>query len=353
MSRNVLGRIATGSAVAATAVLIIAFASNKPVKSDGTPKTPTGVAQVTIENGETVLMLPAAEQANLALETVQLATSSYRQTASATAVVLPGDTLVGLRSNVAMAKVNLEKARATMEVTREEYARLKKLYAAHENVAKKTLQAQEAALRIARADLTAAKEAVRLQEDMVRQQWGATVAQWMASDAGPMQRLLERQDVLIDMTLPADKAATAPTTVNFETPAGRHIAARLVSPYPGTDPRVQGVNYLYITVARPELASGVNLIAHFPTGARVAGVVIPASAIVWVHGQSWAYLATAAGRYVRHEVPTHLPAPGGWFVTAGFKAGDSVVVRGAQQLLAIESSAASPQPSSDGEGDND
>jgi hypothetical protein len=70
--------------------------------------------------------------------------------------------------------------------------------------------------------------------------------------------------------------------------------------------------------------------------ARVSGALVPTEAVVQWEGLAWAYVRRGAGRFVRVRVDTDHPVDGGWLVTGGLTAGDTVVVRGAQQLLSEE-----------------
>jgi hypothetical protein len=63
---------------------------------------------------------------------------------------------------------------------------------------------------------------------------------------------------------------------------------------------------------------------------------VPDSAVVQWEGLAWAYRARGADRFERVRVVTDHPAAGGWVVDGPLAAGDSVVVRGAEELLSEE-----------------
>ena len=85
-----------------------------------------------------------------------------------------------------------------------------------------------------------------------------------------------------------------------------------------------------------DAAEGERLSAWAPHGAPQAGVIIPAAAAVISDGKYWCYVEKAPGTYVRTEVGVANPVAAGYFVAAGFAAGDKVVTAGAGQLLAQE-----------------
>jgi hypothetical protein len=117
----------------------------------------------------------------------------------------------------------------------------------------------------------------------------------------------------------------------------RPLSPSTVFPSPHTDPRVQGLSFLYVASAvTPRLVPGMNVLAYLPLGPQVSGVVIPAPAIVWWQGKAWVYVQQGGDRFVRREVPTENPVHDGWFVMREFSAGDRLVARGAQALLSEE-----------------
>jgi len=352
MSRNTIVKIAIAAAVLGVAVLIVAFASGKQGTATSSPQKLPSNSRVTVKAGETELTLSKQDQSTLALETVQLAASSHQQEATAAAVILPAEKLLTLEGSASLAKANVKKARATLEMTRKEFERLKKLYDDHQNVAEKTLEAQRAAMQIADADLVAAKDAVQLQEDTVRQQWGAAVARWMTSDAEQMKRVLGQQELLVQVTFDSttDSTTVAPRRLWLTLPGGGRVEASYVSGFPQIDPRFQHGSSLYIVAARAGLVPGLNLSASWANGGRTKGVLVPGKAVLWWQGKAWAYVQTGATTFVRREVSTEMPVDDGYFVTSNFATGDRVVTGGAQLMLSEESR---PPAAAGGDDDDD
>jgi hypothetical protein len=69
-------------------------------------------------------------------------------------------------------------------------------------------------------------------------------------------------------------------------------------------------------------------------GAARTGVLIPDSAVVLSNDSYWCFVAEPEGKFVRVPVDTSRPLDGGYFVTDGVKAGDTVVTSAAGLLLA-------------------
>lgn len=304
-------------------------------------KTPPRVAT---KNGEIVITMDTAAQAINGIQVVPLVMTARKQEVRATAVLLPMQDLITLRTNIVSAKAQVEKAKAALDVSRRDYERLNSLYQDERNASAKSVQAAEGTMRSDQAALRAAEDALSLNENSVRQQWGDVIAGWLIAGSAPFERLVRQQDLLIQATLPPGTQATAPSSASLQTSDGKLLTARLVSSLPRLDPRLQSPSFLYTTTNTAGLIPGMNLVMLLPSGPLVQGVQIPRDAVVWWEGRAWAYAQVAPDQFARHEVPMQVPADAGWFVAfdrgwGPFKPGEKIVVRGGQQLLSEESRA--------------
>ena len=308
---------------------------------------PTGVS---VENGRTVIHLSAEGQSQAGIETASLKSARERKQLAAPAVALDVQSLVKLASSYATAQAHLQTAENNLKVSRPEYDRLKSLYNTQQNVSAKDFQAAEGAFQNDQAGVAAARQDVAYQMAALRQTWGDTIATWAADNSPALNRILNREDVLVQVTLPADGPATAPAELSLELPNQRRVAAKLVSRFPEVDPRIQGPGFLYVTKRQGALAPGLNLVAHIAEGPRLSGVIIPRSAVVWLNGEPWIYVQTGSHEFTRFAVSTDHPNAGGFFVSKGIAPGDRVVRAGAQMLLSAEFHT---QTQSGGESDTD
>ncbi len=347
MKRDRFPWIAVVATVFLFAVIFSHILAGAPEKRAAQSKTTATSPRAAERNGEIVVHLNPKTQSHLGIREARLKPARERKQRSLPAMVLPVDKLAALVSAYDAAGARLQKAEITAKVSRQEYDRLKKLYRDQQNVSQKAVQTGAGVYRNAQVDVQLARTNLSLAAAAVLQNWGEAITGWLGHDAARLQRVLLRQDVLVEMTLPMGETFVAPSGIEFSLPAGGRAYARFISAFPQVDPRVQGVGYLYVTKARPGLAPGINLIAHFGVGALRRGVVVPSSAVVWLHGEAWAYVATGPETFVRREVPTDVPVSGGWFVAHGFAPRASVVTRDAQQVLGVELT-----PSSAGLGDD-
>jgi hypothetical protein len=115
------------------------------------------------------------------------------------------------------------------------------------------------------------------------------------------------------------------------------------------DPNVPGpVLFAYLDEAGG-LVAGERVVASVPDGAKLDGVIVPASSIVIAGGTAWCYLLMDGDRFVREPVDLERPFRGGYFepndaalgsplepTRPALVAGRRVVVAGAGLLLARE-----------------
>ena len=104
------------------------------------------------------------------------------------------------------------------------------------------------------------------------------------------------------------------------------------------DPTTRGQTVLFrVGSTGFPLRPGAAITAYITIpGPTRTGVVIPRAAVVRSEGRAWVYVQLGEPRFRRQVVSLDAPTPGGWFATAGFAAGDRVVVDGAQTLLSEE-----------------
>ncbi len=297
-------------------------------------KAPTRVAT---EKGESVITLDQATQKKSGIAAAPLKAVSRQEELRAYGMVMDLQPLVDLRNSFATARAQVDKARASLEASRKEYERLKPLHD-NQNVSAKVFQAAEATWRSDEASARAAQTAVSVLEGTILQRWGVVLARWLFDGSKEFDRLMQRQDVLLQITLPpGSRLPSAPRDARVQTPEGKLASASFVSPSPSTDPRIQGMSLFYLAQAQAtDLLPGMNVLAYLPSGPQSQGVIVPAAAVVWWQGKAWIYAQRDSDHFVRQEISTETPVEDGWLVTKDFSANDSVVVSGAQLLLSEE-----------------
>jgi hypothetical protein len=295
-----------------------------------------GPAQISTENGQTVLTLDSSAQNRLGLEVATLAATVVRPHATFPATVLSVQDLAASRNNFVLTQAQIQKAQVAADFARKEYTRLKTLFDQNQNISEKSLQSAEAILEADQTDVRVGEQQQALQESVARQQWGYIVAKWAMEGSPALQRILDRSDVLVQMTMLSDATYTAPKSISLEIPGGPRTEGSFVSAFPRVDPRIQGRTFLYVAHAQPGLTPGINLLAYLTVGSAMKGLIVPAAAVVWSEGRTWVYQQTAEDRFVRRAMATDIPVEAGFLVTQPFASGDKLVIQGAQALLSEE-----------------
>lgn len=298
--------------------------------------SPAAAQRVAVVNGVTVVTLAAAIQTQSGIRTAPLSAANDQAETPAYGTVLDLQPMLDLRARYFSARADADAARATGAASRQEYERSRLLYQDDQNVSLKTYQTAQAAYRSDQARADAAALNAQNISAAARQQFGATLARWMLAPRSPeFARLVNRQEVLLRVTLPLDEGWEAPARIQIDANLKRRLPADLISPSPQSDPAIQGNAFIYRT-ATP-LAAGSRIAAYLPTAQRATrGIRIPADAIVWYGGQPWVYVKLSPDRFGRYPVAQQAPMQGGFFVTQGFQPGLRVVVSGAQLLLSEE-----------------
>lgn len=293
-------------------------------------------SHVSVQNGQTVITLDASTQQRMGLATAILPSAKARAEEMASATILAAQELLTLRNNYVAAQSQLQKAQASASVSEQEYQRLKNLYEKNQDASQKSVQAAQGVFRSDLASLSAAQHDLALQKFAVQQNWGPAIAGWIADGSKELDQVLSQNLLLVQVTLPPEKAFHTPRRILLSTAAGELVAARYISPLPRTSPLIQRASLLYAIPFRPSLAPGMNLVARLPEGPARHGLIVPYSAIIWQQGQAWAYLQVNATQFTRRQVSTDTPLSNGYFITSGFKPGDRILVSGAQFLLSEE-----------------
>jgi hypothetical protein len=247
--------------------------------------------------------------------------------------------LLAQRARYTAAQGEAEVARATLPAAKSEYDRLSALRKEEGDVATKRIQQAEGEWRRDQAELRRFESEMAAVRDETRQQWGQILTGWaLDGTGGEFDRLIEHQDALILVTLPAGRTLP-PGTETVQVARGgdraNAIAANLISPAPVADPMVQGETYFFRTAAGLRAAMRLDVWIGSADGAA-SGVVVPQSAVVWALGQAWAYVQLYETHFVRRPVSTKTEVPGGWFVDDTVKPGETIVTAGAQMLYAEE-----------------
>jgi hypothetical protein len=276
-------------------------------------------------NGEVIVTFDAETQKRMGLQTTTLAAAELKAEAKAYGRVLDAS---GLSSTVA----DLVSARAAAEASRKELARLKTL-AQQNNASARALENAEANAQRDAALVTAAWQRLLTT-------WGKAVAE-RVDLADFVQSLAIGESALVRVDLPAGEALESePTGARLLTlAAGQNpIPAKFLGLPVAVDPQTQSRGFLFLVETNSaKLAPGAAVTAFLSVaGGPQNGVVVPRAAVIRHAGEAWIFLETNGTNFIRRAISLGPPLENGWFVPTGVKAGDQVVVTGAQAVFSEE-----------------
>jgi hypothetical protein len=290
--------------------------------------------------GEPVVTIDADARHAIGLETIVPRPAPYQEQLRAFGTVLDLAKLTTLNTDYVEAVSQLRTAEAKLTASRPAYERARDLY--KKNIGNLVqVQATEAALVGDKAAVEAAKSKVRTLAATAIQEWGPVIGRALVNGADLVNRLIERREFLLQITIPPGKAIDPPPTAAVEVPgSARRPEIRYISPATRTDPKIQGLSFFYAAAANTGMLPGMNARAFLVTGKPVDGYVVPPSAIVWWAGRPWVYVKVGDDEFSRRQIPTDMPVgrEGELAVPLSTFAEPEpeIVLKGAQMLLSEE-----------------
>lgn len=298
------------------------------------------LSRIEVVEGQTTVRLDADGQARSGLKTQVLEKVEFTPEIAALGRVVDLQPLLAQRARFSSALAQANVVRASLEVAKADYERLASLSLEEGDIARKRLLHADAEVKRSAAELARYESEMRAVREETRQQWGPVLSAWALAGPSPeFERLLNREDALLLVTLPPGMSlapGAATVRVARDGARGDAVPATFLSPAPATDPMLQGETYFFCTSAQG-LRAGMRVdVWANQSQEPEAGVIVPQDAVVWALGQAWAYVQVDDAHFARRPIATGIRAPGGWFVMDSVRAGDSIVVAGAQILYAEE-----------------
>lgn len=294
----------------------------------------------TVEDGRAIVRIDDNSRAASGIRVEPLRAARNETSVQVYGSVVDFSLLLDLRGKYFAASGERRAMRASLETARAEYQRAQMLFRDDRNISEQELRSAESRFRVAQARMVAADAAVSVLRDSLRTAWGPVVGAWaMEPDSASLQALLKRQSVLVRLVFPHElprSAAGPQLLIAPVSTGGKQIEARFVSALHQGSSELPGNTYLYL-VNKSDLRAGTRVVARATTGEEKSdGVIVPNEAVVWHAGKAWTYVEQEPGTFARYEISTANELSGGWFQIGALRAGDEVVVSGAQLLLSEE-----------------
>ncbi len=277
---------------------------------------------------ESVVKMDKETQERVALEVKPLDAIKQHPEVVAYGRAIDASALATLDGDVVAADAALQASEAAA-------TRSQGLFSSGENVSRKVVETAASQFQADRSRARALHRRLSLE-------WGVSIA---AMDDKARSNLLDElvkdRAALIRVDVPGGESVKQDPSGGRIVVLGREdqsIPVATVAPASSIDPKIQAQGFMLQVNDPPfPIRSGVAVTAYLVMpGEETEGVIVPRSAIVRYAGETWAYVQTGEEAFERRRVPAGAIVEQGWFVTEDFKAGDKIVIAGAQTLLSSE-----------------
>jgi hypothetical protein len=323
--------------LAAPVIWIAAATSAAPARADDDDrKSPQPSSAVRAGEPGTVRLSPD-QQRQIGLQTAVLAAAPHPEQIRAYGAVLDVARITELTNGYANAQAQLQTAQARFDVAKRAFERTQNLVEAAA-LARKDAEVAEGLFRTDQASLAAAESQVKTLAATARQEWGPVIGKWIVERSPQVVRLIERDQFLVQVTLPPGVVLAAlPRSALAQAPTrNANIDLEYVSPATRTDARIQGLSYFFAAAGDSGLLPGMNTTVYVPSGKTYQGVFVEDTAIVRWQGRSWVYLRAGPDTFKRHPISTDQPVSDDDYVVQDIPVGAEIVLQGAQVLLSEE-----------------
>jgi hypothetical protein len=266
--------------------------------------------------------LEAEQRENLDIQTAAVTIAQIARTYSATAQVLDAAPLIALLRD-------LRAAQSAAHASRNELERAEQLHAANANVSSKALEAVRA------QSLAEAGRADSLRAQL-RTSWGPALATMKDSDREQLVAdVLEGRAVLVRAESRETEHATIHAGKVRLVAADESLPAEVLG-LAAAGPQVVGRAYLLRVVSTSLQAGQILEVDLQDTQQKIAGVIVPRSAVTRWQGDDWVYIEEEANHFIRKPIHPVLWLDDGCLVQKELEAGQHLVTVGATSLLAVE-----------------
>jgi len=273
------------------------------------------------------------------LETIKLHSTHFNPTIETFATLVDLLPLLQARAGYFKALAEQQTAHLQLEQAQRDMQRIQNLQ--HENaVSTRKFREQKNQLDIAKVNVQASQNQSAILRLQTEAQWGKTVSHWFLSDQHPNFIDLSQLKKQLYLIYLPKQLTTPPTTIALQTANQNESdqSAKLISNAPISGISQQtGTPYFYFS---DNVFNGhyQRVSVQIPTQeAAISGVIIPASALVWHLGQTFAYTKIDNEHFKRIQIDQKkLLSTENYFIQQALQQDDILVINGAQMLLSEE-----------------
>lgn len=296
---------------------------------------------VSEKDGISVVKLTPETQSNSGISTSKIQSMSHQGSIKTFGSVLAIDKLIEAKTQYLALTTELNIAKSGSPQLQAQLQRLRMLNEDDKNVSDSAVQEAQAQVNASQGKIQAIQSQQAILKSSVQLMWGEALAHLVTGgQAAPnLNRLLTRQDVLVQVSLPATaNTPTAGSSIQIASLNERASTVKAMYISPATNADISGIGKTYYYSAPAEslrVGMRVSVVQKNVISGESSGVLIPSSSVVWHGGKPWIYVKKQNNQFVRQPISTDTEVNEGWF-NLGIPAGSQVVTSGAQLLLSEE-----------------
>ena len=293
-----------------------------------------------IIEGQIAVTISVQIQERANIQTVRLESVEHRNEIHAYARALDIQSLLDWWSHYRAIKRERKIAENAVQVSKQEFERLQLLRGDASNISERQLQQARLQWINDQSKLDSTRDKLADIQNQLMQEWGNRLAEKLMNEEEFSKQLFDRELTLLLVILEGNIELPDNTETIFISEQGKNRKmaqeAYYISPALLPDNRFYGQTYLFYTHAA-SLRTGVYLDAWIQEGRETStGVYIPPEAVIWYADKPWVYIKTGEQTFLRRNLEEYSVTREGWFVKQGFRAGEMIVLHGAQMLLSEE-----------------
>lgn len=312
------------------------FATSSTADHRGSPEQVRAPVRTALEGGRVVVRLSDGEQTRIGVETARRMRFPHPIEVQAYGSVIDPARVTDLTNGYAGAVAALQAAKAKAEVSGSAARRAKSLSAGVVTAAQ--IELTEGAAITDQAAVTVAESQIRTLAATAQQEWGLVIGKAIVERSPTVTRLIERNDFLVQVTLPPGETLKALPAMAFAEvpPQSERVLLRYVSPATRTDQRVQGVSSFYTVSGNSGLLPGMSTLVFLTSDRKTLGLSIPESAVVHWQGGAWFYRSVGEDAFVRHPLKADAPISADTYIVDDLGPEAQIIVTGPQAVLSEE-----------------
>lgn len=296
----------------------------------------------TIENGLLLIKLPKNVEKNSNIKYTELKKTSFIDSSIFYGESINVRPLINLNTKLSIVHNKRDQLSINLEAEADHLKKLKILNEDNKNISDAVVGDKEIEIKSIESNIDALKKDKAFIMETIQNEWGSKFYQIFSNrKSSKLKDIISGKAKLVKITFsPNQINQTIPKKINISSIAQitSNYEALYFSDSPEVDVSRSGKSFYYL-VYDNKILNGEKFTGHsLASSEDQRFLFVPKESVIWSNGMPWAYTHTInTGKYIKKSLAGLKEANNGWIIEEGnFKAGDLIVIEGAQLLLSEE-----------------